>query len=89
MHQSNVEEILKFTDGLVLAKTGKHLINVQSRLIEGACSELRYKEIAREACYELAYLSQDAGPKLWRLLSDILGEKVKKSNFRAVIERAM
>lgn len=33
MHQSNVEEIFKFTNALVFAKMGKHLSDVQRLLI--------------------------------------------------------
>jgi NB-ARC domain len=89
MHQSNVEEIFKFTDALVFAKMGKHLSDVQRLLIQTTWSKpgQRYDEIAQETGYSVTYLKQDAGPKLWRLLSDIFGEKVKKSNFRAAMER--
>ncbi|HAJ63710.1 MAG TPA: hypothetical protein DCP31_34480 [Cyanobacteria bacterium UBA8543] len=89
MHLSNVEEIFKFTDALVFAKMGKHLSDVQRLLIQTAWFKpgQRYDEIAKETGYSVNYLKQDAGPKLWRLLSDILGEKVKKSNFRAAMER--
>lgn len=88
MHQSN-EEIFKFTDGLVFTKMGKHLSDVQRLLIQTAWFRpgQRYDEIARETGYSANYLKQDVGPKLWHLLSDILGEKVKKSNFRAAMER--
>jgi hypothetical protein len=89
MHQSNAEEIFKFTDALVFAKMGKHLSDVQRLIIQtawfkpGQC----YDEIAQETGYSATYLKQDAGPKLWHLLSDVLDEKVKKSNFRAAMER--
>ncbi|NJK66409.1 MAG: hypothetical protein HC789_17775 [Microcoleus sp. CSU_2_2] len=68
---------------------GKHLSDVQRLLIQTAWSKpgQRYDEIAQETGYSVTYLKQDAGPKLWRMLSDILGEKVKKSNFRGAMER--
>ncbi len=89
IHQSNVEEIFKFTDALVFVKMGKHLSDVQRLLIQTAWFKpgQRYDEIAQETGYSATYLKQDAGPKLWHLLSDVLGEKVKKSNFRAAMER--
>jgi hypothetical protein len=37
--------------------------------------------------YTPSYLKQDVGPKLWKLLSETLGEQVSKTNFRAAIER--
>ncbi|MHC5780096.1 MAG: hypothetical protein ACYTXP_41080, partial [Nostoc sp.] len=33
------------------------------------------------------YLKHDIGPKLWKLLSQVLEEKVSKTNFRMAIER--
>ena len=46
-----------------------------------------YEEMAETSRYSLNYLKQDVGPKVWRLLSKVLGEKVGKANFRLVIER--
>ena len=66
MHQSNVEEIFKFTDALVFPKMGKDLSDVQRLLIQTAWSKpgQRYDEIAQETGYSANYLKQDAGPKL-------------------------
>ena len=46
-----------------------------------------YDLIAAKSNYSTSYLSQDVAPKLWRLLTKILGEKVKKSNFREAVKR--
>lgn len=85
----NVEQVLQFTDALVFTKMGKHLSNLQRILIQAACSgsRLNYDQIAKTSGYSPNYLRQDAAPKLWNLLSDVFGEKIKKSNFQAVIER--
>jgi NB-ARC domain len=85
----NAEEILKVTDALVFAKIGKHLSDLQRLLIETAWSRPgeSYDQIAKATGYSASYLRQDAGPKLWLLLSDVFGEKVKKNNFRAAMER--
>lgn len=45
-----------------------------------------YEEIAGRANYAASYLKRFAGPKLWQLLSDALGEEVSKTNFRASLE---
>ncbi|HEY9828142.1 MAG TPA: NB-ARC domain-containing protein [Stenomitos sp.] len=37
--------------------------------------------------YTATYLGRDVGPKLWDLLSEILGERVRKPNFRSALER--
>ncbi|NMG05524.1 NB-ARC domain-containing protein [Brasilonema sp. UFV-L1] len=85
----NVEEVLNFTDALIFVKKGKHLSDVQRLIIQAAWSGTRqgYDQIAQANGYSPNYLKQDAGPKLWQLLSDVFGEKIKKSNFRATVER--
>jgi WD40 repeat protein/DNA-binding HxlR family transcriptional regulator len=85
----NNEEVIRLTDTIVFAKKGKHLSDLQRLIIQAACSGSRqgYDEIAQANGYSPNYLKQDAGPKLWQLLSDVFGEKIKKSNFRAALER--
>ncbi|ARV58820.1 hypothetical protein BZZ01_09380 [Nostocales cyanobacterium HT-58-2] len=85
----NVEEVLNFIDALIFAKKGKHLSDVQRLIIQAAWSETRqsYDQIAETNGYSPNYLKQDVGPKLWQLLSDVFGEKIKKSNFRATVQR--
>lgn len=85
----NAEEVLKFTDALVFTKVGVHLNDLQRLLIESAWSGSRqcYEQIAKASGYSPNYLKQDAGPKLWQLLSNVFGEKVKKNTFKAAVER--
>lgn len=85
----DIEQALEFVDTLVFAKYGKHLSDLQRLLFRGSWSEPRrsYDEIANVCGYSVNYLKQDAGPKLWQLLTDICGEKVSKTNFRAALER--
>ena len=45
-----------------------------------------YIEIAKSAGYESDYI-KDAGAKLWKLLSEAFGEKVKKDNIQSVLKR--
>ena len=81
------EQAVKITDDVVFEKTGKHLSDAQRAVIQGTWSRQKYHEIALIYRCTPEYLKQDVGPKLWRLLSDALGEKVSKTNFRAVLER--
>ncbi|VXD23303.1 conserved hypothetical protein [Planktothrix serta PCC 8927] len=83
----NFEEAFKITDTLVFSKTGKHLSDVQRAVIQGTWNCQKYHEIALEYHCTPEYLKQDVGPKLWKLLSEELGERVSKKNFRTVIER--
>ena len=85
----NAEEAVKFTDALVFAKVGVHLNDLQRLLVQSACSSSRqcYEQIAKANGYSPSYLKQDAGPKLWQLLSNVFGEKVKKNSLKGVLER--
>ena len=84
-----VEEILDFTDALVFASTGEHLNDIQKIILEESWQKSRktYEQIAAESGYSANYIKQGVGPKLWRILSQALGEKVSKSNIHAVITR--
>ncbi|MEK0178910.1 NB-ARC domain-containing protein [Microcoleus anatoxicus] len=82
----DVEEILKFTDNLVFTKTGKHLDNVQEAILLGAWSGQKYPKIAEEAYCSEGH-ARDVASDLWKILSDILGEAVNKSNFKSTFKR--
>lgn len=81
------DEALATIDAVIFAKTGKHLSDAQRAVLQGTWSRRKYREIAAEYRCTPEYLKQDVGPKLWRLLSEELGERVSKTNFRSVVER--
>ncbi len=81
------EEVLSVVEAAVLAKTKRHLKDVEVVILRGSWQGQKYNEIARTNGYTAEYLLQDAGPKLWKLLSEALGEKVSKTNFQAALER--
>jgi len=85
----NFEEVSKALDTAILAKTQKHLKDVERFVLLGACLGQTYDEMAQGSDYRYtpSYLKQDVGPKLWKLLSETLGEEVGKTNFRAALER--
>lgn len=82
----NVTEALQFADRLVFQQTEKHLDDSQKTVIKGVWESKTYEEIAR-----ISHLSErhvrDVGYKLWQILSEALGEDVKKNNFRSTFER--
>lgn len=55
-------------------------------ILEGVWKTQTYKEIAKDKNYCISHL-QNVGPELWRDLSEVLGEKVNKSNVRLIFER--
>jgi hypothetical protein len=82
----DVEEILKFADNLVFAKTGKHLDNVQEAILLGAWQGQKYPKIAEEAHCSEGH-ARDVASELWKILSDVLGEAVNKSNLKSTLKR--
>lgn len=83
----NLEEVVEVTDTAVFAKTGRHLNEVETTVLREAWQGKTYEQMAQTCKYSLTYLKQAAGPRLWKLLSEALGEDVSKTNFRAVLER--
>ncbi|RCJ19636.1 serine/threonine protein kinase [Nostoc minutum NIES-26] len=84
----NLEEGLKILDVVVFSKINRHLKDVEIIVLKGSWQGLNYDEIASNEGYAAKYLRQDVGFKLWKLLSEALGEEVNKTNFRAAIERS-
>jgi AAA-like domain len=83
----NFEEGLQILDAAIFNKINRHLKDVEIIILKGSWQGLNYDEIASNAGYAAKYLRQDVGFKLWKLLSEILGEEVNKTNFRAAVER--
>ncbi|PSB30520.1 NB-ARC domain-containing protein [Stenomitos frigidus] len=84
-----LDAALEFTDSQVFAHTGKHLTDLQTAVFSASwpLKNQSYDQIAETYGYSPNYIKQDTGPKLWKLLSEVLGEKVSKTNFKAAIER--
>src|SRR4028119_388 len=82
----NLEEVLKVADEIVFTKTGQHLDDLQEAVLRGTLQGDKYKQIAKDFdCSESRV--RDVGSKLWRILSEELGEEVSKPNFRSAMER--
>ena len=82
----NVSQLLQFVDRLVVERTGKHLDDVQRAVVEGTWQRETYDDIAQK-CHVSKNHVGDVGAELWQLLSEILGENIKKTNFRSTFER--
>jgi len=82
----DVNEVLQFVDRLVFEQTGKHLDDVQRAIVEGTWQRQTYNNIAHE-CHVNKNYASDVGAELWELLSQALGEDIKKTNFRSTLER--
>ncbi|MUG96962.1 hypothetical protein F7734_33345 [Scytonema sp. UIC 10036] len=83
----NFKEVLKFTDEAVFIKVGRRLSTVEISILKGSWENLTYEQIAAVASYSVVYVKRHIGPQLWQLLTEVLDEKVSKTNVRSVIER--
>ena len=83
----NWDEILKIIDTEVYNKAQRHLKQVEKIVLHGAWQGKTYEQMEQTCQYSLSYLKQAAGPRLWKLLSEVLSEDISKTNFRVVLER--
>ena len=82
----NINEVVTFVDKIVFEKTGKHLDDVQTAVVQGTWERRTYDDIAQEFNATKNHVG-DIGAELWQLLSQALGEDIKKTNFRSTFER--
>jgi len=81
------EDAFRVANTAVLAKTKRNLKDLEATILSGAWEGKSYYEIADAYGYSAQYLTQDVGSQLWKLLSEALGEKVSKTNFKSALER--
>lgn len=82
-----LNEALELADTLVFAKAGSHLSEVQRAVLSGAWEGQTYQKIAEAHNLSAAYLNQEVGPHLWKLLSEACGQRVNKKNLHSVLEQ--
>ncbi|MEG3939744.1 NB-ARC domain-containing protein [Microcoleus sp. S36b_A3] len=82
----DVQEVLKIADEIVFANTGKHLDDLQYAILRGTWERQKYADIGKNYNCTEAYVKNVAA-ELWQILSDVLGEDLNKSNFKATFER--
>ena len=87
MTSFDLETALAVANRVVHAATGRHLTDIETAVFKGAWNREDYDTIAAKAQYSTGYISQDVAPKFWKLLSEVLGEKVRKSNFKESLKR--
>ncbi|WP_404790488.1 NB-ARC domain-containing protein [Altericista sp. CCNU0014] len=81
------DELIILIDAAVYERTQKHLKDTEVLVLRGSWLGQGYEEIAEAHHYTAQYVRQDIGPKLWKLLSQVIGEKVSKTSFRTALER--
>ncbi|MEB3885709.1 AAA-like domain-containing protein [Lyngbya sp. CCY1209] len=88
---TNREKLLQFAEALVLSRRGNPLSYIEKVVLDESLQNLKktYDEIATENGYSPRYLKNGVAPRLWQMLSDILGEKVSKTNCRSLLENQL
>ncbi|MCT7960960.1 NB-ARC domain-containing protein [Laspinema sp. D1] len=81
-----IQEAINWTDDRVFEKTGKHLDSLQRTILEGTLENLTYHQVAENYHCSKDHAKRVAS-ELWRLLSDVLGEEVKKVNLKSILEQ--
>ena len=81
------EQALEAVNTAVSSHFGRRLSEVETAILRGAWSGQTYEQIADTSGYAISYLTRDAGPKLWKSLSQAIGEPVSKASFQAAIRR--
>ncbi|HEY9640429.1 MAG TPA: hypothetical protein V6C57_08095, partial [Coleofasciculaceae cyanobacterium] len=87
----DIQAALDLADALVRGKTGDPLSDLQREILRASWSweHCSYDQIAEAYGYSANYLKKHVGPGLWKLLSEILQEKVSKTNARSAFERRL
>ena len=74
----NIPQMLQSVDETVCAKTGKHLNDLQRRIIAGILNRQKYAGVAETYGYSDKHVKK-VSHELLQMLSDVFGEQVKKS----------
>ncbi len=82
-----ITEVLDLVDRLVKNQRGKHLNDLEKKVIQGLWEHKTYYQIATQYGYDENYIG-DVSRRLFRQLSEELSQDIKKSNFCWTIERA-
>ncbi len=85
---SDADATLELVETLVYQATGAYFSQLQRHILIATLQETRktYDQIAEESGYSATYIKQDVAPKLWHLLTQVLGQKVSKANVRNTLE---
>lgn len=87
MFQANLSNtVLNLLDELVFTKTDQHLDYLQKTILEATLEGYKYSEVAKESHLSEGHV-RDTASELWKILSEVLGEDITKSNIRAVLKK--
>jgi hypothetical protein len=82
----NGQQAVGFIDRLLARSHQPKLNDLQSTIVLATWEGRTYRSIADRLSYDLDYIKQIAA-KLWKLLSQLVGENICKSNIKSVLAR--
>jgi tetratricopeptide (TPR) repeat protein len=82
----NVDTAINWIDRLLKIETGKHLNDLQIFIIGQVWQGQKYIEIATNYHCTEGHV-KDIAAALWQLLSQLLGERVTKTNLKSILQR--
>ncbi|MDZ8050815.1 MAG: NB-ARC domain-containing protein [Aulosira sp. ZfuCHP01] len=85
----SLELKVSVVNAALFERFGRYLNDVETSIIVGSLQKQTYEEIAQSSGYSESYVRRDVGPKLWKVLSEALGEEVSKNNLQAALERRL
>lgn len=80
------EEALEFIESALESKTSKTLSLLEKEILKAAWENATYSVIADSLYLSIGHI-KDLAAILWQRLSDVMGEKVTKNNFRSLVEK--
>ena len=79
-------QTLMIIDQVVFTKTGRHLTDLEQAILQGTIADETYAQMAKKSHCSEGHLRYVAA-SLWQIISEQLGEDIKKSNFTATLKR--
>ena len=77
-----IDTAIEYADQVLYERTGRHLSDLQSCIIQQSWQGRTYSQVATIAGYSEGHI-KDVASQLWRLLSEALGERITKGNLRS------
>jgi DNA replication protein DnaC len=81
----NIQELSKWADQQIFAKTGKHLDSLQKSILEGVFQFQDFSQIKDTNGYSYDHVKKE-GAELWKILSDVFEEDIKQCNVKSILE---
>ncbi|WP_377475859.1 MAG: response regulator [Microcoleus anatoxicus] len=80
------EEALEFIESALDSKTSKSLNFLDRAILKAAWKNATYSAVADSLYLSVGHI-KDSSSLLWQRISDLMGEKVTKYNFRSLLEK--